>query len=467
MSQDRLAAPLRDGGPKLRTGDLAQNFVLLAAKAPAPWDKMLRAEPLLVVAQILAFRLDDEMTRFDLAAEAGLSEATTEIRTLAQQLDDWLRRLRNQWPETFGDAISGLDQQMDLTGRAHVLARASGVRMMRELQTRGMVATTLHAPLAQARAQISGLSGAHRQLVHAIASLKPAAKHAFEARLQSGEIDPTVGLIIAELSASKDVDAWINRFAERHTDFYYEDIIGQPRKGAAPERALLHLPSGAKPKLLPKNTALTAQTPDGAKLNFTTVSDVPITPAKVVATAGLTYDTDPQVSLFSALGCITGIRGSVEPAEMQPLDRRVFVGKSDQHVDMGLDIASDMFRLSEGHRQISVRLHLQRATDLPAASHSLPPDPTHGPDPDIALELRNDPELIRALGFENPSDGIDAIVTQVHRTAIERGCSPSLDLIYECIATRILTLEPLRILLGRIVTLALVENHPWPTGSYW
>ena len=463
----RLPTPLAGSAPHLRPQNLAQNFVRLAASATAPWDVMLRAEPALVVAQILAFHIADEMQRFDLAQETGVAAAAQEVRRLAIVVDDWLARLRQQWPKPFADVLAGLDQQMDLSDRARNLARTSAPRLLGMMQQKGFMPAATGDVLVQARAQKSGLSAAHRQMVHAIASLKPGANLAFEDRLKSGAMDPAIGLIIAELTAAQAVDAHLNQFTQRHTDFYYEDLIGQKRRSAAPERALLHLPSGATPKLLPKGTALTAQLADGGKLRFQTEADVPVTPATVIATAALTYDTDPQVSLFSTLGCITGVRGAIEPAASQPLDRGVFMGRTEQDLDMGLDIASDMFGLAEGHRQIDVALHLQRATDLPAASTPIAPDPSHGPDPDIALELRSDPTLIRALGFNNLNAGVETLVAEVQRVAIARGCSASMDLIYEVIAQKTLTVSPLRLVLGRIVTLALVENHPWPTGSYW
>lgn len=428
---------------------------------------MLQAEPAVVVAQITAFRLDDETQRFDLAQDKTPQDAGAEIIALAQKVDDWLARIRKQWPNEFADVLGALDQQMDLTNRARGLARVSVPRLIGVVDKKGFGQRTAGSSLDNARAIQSGLRAAHRQMMHAIASLKPAAEIAFAARLKSGKIDPAIGLIIAELCAARDVDARLNMFTIRHTNFYYGDLIGQARRGAAPERALLHLPSGTTPKLLPKGTGLTARRADGAKLRFATETDVPVTPARVIATAALTYDTDPQVSLYSTLGGITGIRAQYEPADMQPLNRSVFVAPSEPAVDIGLDIASAMFLLAEGDRMIEVNLHMQRATHLPAASPSTDHAPIDAPDPDIALELRSDPALIRALGFADLGEGVAVITAKTHAAACKRRCQPSMSLIYEVIAGFILHADPLRLLLGRIVTLGLLEGTPWPTGDYW
>ncbi|WP_296426457.1 hypothetical protein [Yoonia sp.] len=464
---DRLPDALARTTPNLRPDLLAVSFVRLATAAPVPWADMLRGEAALVVAQIIAFRLDDEVRRFDLANENGPAAAAAEIKNLAQQLDDWLTRIRQQLPAAFSDVLRALDQQMSLTARTKVLADASLAELTGVVRSRGFVTAADGNALTQARAIRAGLSAAHRQLVHAITSLKPAAQIAFDARIKAGTIEPAAGLILAELITAGVVDARLNDFTQRHTDFYYRDLIGQTPRGAAPERALLHLPSGAVPKLLREGTGMIARLENGKKVRFVTETDVPITPARITATAGLTYDTDTQVSLFSTLGAITGVRAAFEPAQSQPLNRSVFVAPAAPQVAMGLDIASDMFGLSEGHRRIDVTLYMQRATDLPAASPSGAPPPGSDPDPDIALELRSDPTLIRALGFQSTSEGIATLVAAVHAKAIERNCGPSMDLIYEVIASKILTVSPLRILLGRIMTLALVENHPWPTGAYW
>ncbi|WP_373636612.1 hypothetical protein [Yoonia sp. BS5-3] len=468
-SQDgaRLPASLRGANPFLRPDHLADTLDTLAQNAPSPWDRMLQGEPLIVLAQIMAFRLDDESWRFDLAQDAGPTASAKVIIALAAKVDDWLTRIRRQWPDTFTDALVALDQQMDLSNRARELATATPPRLIGVIDRKGFGQGAARSSLENARAAVSASSAAHRQMMHAIASLKPAASVAFDKRLQSGDIDPAIGLIIAELSAASAVDARLNQFTTRHTDFYYGDVIGQARRGAVPERALLHLPSGGTSRLLAKGTGLIARRADGTKLRFRTETDVPVTPARVIATAGLTYDTDPQVSLYSTLGGITGIRTSYEPAAAQPLNRSVFVAPSEAEVRIGLDIASDMFLLAEGDRVVEVHLQMQRATDLPAASHDAAFDPGDTPDPDIALELRADPALIRALGFPDLGEGVAAITQMVHAEACKRQCKPSMSLIYEVIAGYILKPAPLRLLLGRIVTLGLMEGTPWPTGDYW
>ena len=463
----RLPAALGQSRPHLRPDALAVNLAQLAEVAPAPWNGLLQREPALVLAQILAFRLDDEVLRYDLAEETGPQAAAAEVKALADRLDNWLKRINVQWPDAFSDVLTTLDLQMALTDRTQALAKATVHRISQTARRMGFMPATQVDAILQARDIRTGLRAAHRQMVHAIGALQPVADTAFTSRLKSGDIDPALGLIIAELTAGGVVDERLNRFTTRHTDFYYGEMIGQRRRGAEPERALLHLPSGPVPRFLPAGTGLIARQKDGKKLRFQTETDIPVTPAKVAATAALTYEMDHQVSLYTTLGAITGVRAAYEPAATQPLNRAMLTAPALGEVAMGLDVASDMFVLAEGARKIEVRFIMRRATDLPAASRPGGPAPDSDPDPDIALELRSDPALLKALGFDSLNAGITLLTAAVHARAIASDCTPSMDLIYEVIGERILTTAPLRLLLGRIVTLGLMENHPWPTGAYW
>ena len=122
----RLPDALTKSTPHLRPDAIATSFAALADTAGRPWDGLLRGEPALVVAQILAFHLEDEVQRFDLAQESGPDAAAQEIKQLADRLDDWLGRIRVQWPDAFADVLRTLDLQMALTDRTRALAQATG-----------------------------------------------------------------------------------------------------------------------------------------------------------------------------------------------------------------------------------------------------------------------------------------------------------------------------------------------------
>ncbi|TDX32517.1 hypothetical protein [Rhodovulum visakhapatnamense] len=481
----RLPVPLTRDAPWLRPRDLAARLAALAETAPSPWRDRLRAEPAVVVAQILSFRPDDAIAAFDLAADEGTEALIRHVRALSRRIDDWLMRIEAQLPEAFGETIAALERQMGLRGRVSGLAARSGTDLAALLLAtfgsrqagRPAEAQAEAVPdrIAEARALATAISAAHRQMIHAVASLQPAAATAFAERIEAGTIEPGIGLILAELSAAGLVDDRLNRFTRRHTDFYYREILGQPPADATPERVLLHVPPAAAERHLPRGTTLAARGADGAVATFRTLTAIPVSTARVRTTGAITFETDPQVSFFATLGAITRVEAGLDPAGAGPLGRGVFVarnraapegGRRQAGAEMGLDIASDLFRLREGRRQVEVRLDMRRASPLPAMSPKLPPGTEPGRDPNVALELRNDPELIRACGFASLAEGIEVVDAAVQDWARNMVRAPSMAMIYEVIARKTLNAAPLRQLLGRIVTLSLVEGVPWPEGDY-
>ena len=468
-AERRLPAPLVSEAPLLRPERLAECVAQLLETAPQPWRDMLRKEPAVVAAQILAFRPEDAITAYDLAVEQGHDALIRHVGNVARRLDDWLRRVATQLPDQFGQTLTSLDHEMQLQTRVAGLATATVPSMSEAFRQIFPADASARPgdPVAEARLELSRLSALHRQLVHAVASLQPTAATAFTDRLRAGGINPAVGLILAELSAAGLVDARLNRFTRRHTGFYYRDILGQAPAGAEPEKVLLHLPPVPVRKYLAEGTTLTARDGAGGTARFRTESDLPLTGARIRATGGITFETDPQISLFATLGAITGIRAAIDRPRDGPLGRGVFTAPDETPVDAGLDIASDMFRLREGRRQIEMRLEMRRATPLPAASVPCDPGDLKAPDPHVRLELQNDPELIDAFGFASMEEAVRTVERDVHELSLARGCTPSMSLIYETMARKTLGVTPLRQLLGRIVTLGLVEGQPWPTGDYW
>ncbi len=463
-----MPAPLISDAPFIRPTTLNETLADLIDRAPQPWRDLMRREPAVVAAQIATFRLDDAVMAYDLAADEGPEALVRHIGTLARRLNDWLSRLRTQLPGPFAETLEALDREMNLHGRVADMSEAtpSSMATLFKKSVSANAATQERDAVAQAKFVRSWLSAAHRQLIHAIGSLQPTARQVFDERIKAGTIEPAVGLLLAELTASGVVDARLNLFTRRHTAFYYGDILGQKPADAATEHVLLHTPPVTARRYLPEGTILSARCEDGRTTRFHTESDLPLTSARVTGTAGITYETDPQVSLYTTLGAITGIRAGFDNEGM-PLGRGVFVARNDAPVDMGLDIASDMFRLREGRRQIELRLNMRRATPLAAISAPCVTPPGPEPDPNIRLELQSDPELVHTCGFASLEEGIDRIVEDVQGLVHARGCTPSMSLIYEAMVRKTLKVEPLRLLLGRIFTLGLVEGQPWPTGEYW
>lgn len=465
-----LPLPLATDAPYLRPGGLAEALAAIAARAPQPWHHQLRHEPAVLAAEIVAFRPDDALAAFDLAAESGATPLVRHVRALAQQLQDWMTRARSQLPEVFADTLDTLDAEMNLQGRVSrlatsraadtraVLFEASSALGLAEAPTKGP-----RNPILEARRLRGGLVAAHHQMVHAVASLQPAAQAALRARLDSGRVDPAIGLLVAELTAAGVVEARLNRFTRRHTEFYFAGMLGQHPAPAQPERVLLHIPPGAAAHLLPQGARLIARSAAAAPAEFRTLLAAPVTTARVAATGAITWQTDPQVSAHATLGAITRVVASLDPPD-RAIDRGIFTARLAQAPNLGLDVSSDMFRLHEGRREIEVRLEMRRASALPATATTPDTDaPRKGADPEVLLELARDPELVLAFGHASVEAGAALIAAEV----AARPGPPSMALIYQTLAERAPEGHALRLLLGRIVTLGLVEGAPWPSGRFW
>ncbi|TCM86121.1 hypothetical protein [Rhodovulum steppense] len=486
LSDERLPGPLDpiDLGPRPET--LAETFCAAGRRLGAEGTnlrpeaeistlaRLFLNEPAYLLAELLAFRAEDEEQLFSIALEDDPEGAVARVGALARRLRDWIARIRTQLPEAFSKQLQRLNVEGALEARLPGLA----VPMTEGVMTAVQAVDAGRAPRAEAgpEDQIARLirieaqlRATHALLRNAVASLQPAAAVAFQTRITSGEIDPALGLLIAELQAGADVDAIINGFVARHMAFYYGEIIGQRPRPATRESVLLHLPPSARPTYLPEGSELRARADDGTEQRFVTAGPVSVSPAHVASTAVLVYDADPRISFNAALAGITDIRAALYPPGPRSVREGVFAASATAAVDMGLDICSPMLALAEGERWIELTLSMRRSSGLAAGSAPCAPDadPGEAADPEILLALRSDTELLRSFGLDTAETRLRAIAQEVARTARARAVTPSLALIYEVLAHYVLELQPLRVLLGRIVTLALVEGQPLPEGAYW
>ena len=487
LCSERLPAPLDPSALRVRPATVAENFCtagrqmgaeganLLRDADRSPWARLFLAEPAYLLSEILSFHAEDSARAFHIALESDPAAAMAQISSLSRILGDWIARLKAQLPGRFSKQLKQLNIEGALEDRIAGLSQPQMPAILAAVKGGGLVPRAIRPrdPLAEARAQMTGLRATHALLRNSVVTLQPVAATVFDERLASGEIDPALGLLLAELQTAALVDAQINEIVERHLRFYYGDIIGQFPAPATVEKVLLQLPPSAKPVFLPEGTSLQARLADNSVQSFVTEVPVHVSPARVASTAVLIYDTDPRISFNAALAGITGVRAARHPPGPREGRDGVFATSSRTAVDLGLDIASPMLALAEGDRLIELRLRMRRASNLPAGSRPLSEDELlrrarlGGRDPEVVLALRTDPDLVRAFGWPEPEAGIQIIAERVEEMVRARRVSPSLALIYEALAVFVLDIDALRVLLGRIVTLGLIEGEPLPQGDYW
>ena len=526
-SDARLPRPLSPRRFMVRDESLAEAFCKAGKRLGAedvplarenryarPWARLFQNEPAYLYAEILSFKAGDAGFTFAEALEYEPSKALHLTRELSDQLTNWLRRIKLESPIPFSKQIDQLNKERNLSGLLADMYGKGPAELTRIAKKHPSVraASEQAGPLAEARALRDRLRSVHTLLRNAVTSLQASAQGAFDARIASGQIDPGLGLIIAELRASQHVDAAFNALPDRHTDLYYQDIIGQSPALASPEMVLLDLGRVPHPGFVPQATALEALLPDGTVQRFETDTAVPVSPAIVSDIKVLSYETDNNISYNRALGGITGLRAATLSAEAQSRSPTLFGAGTEQDPDIGLDISSPMLSLAEGTRRIEVSLHMSRDSNLPAGSYAFSKeeiealqekrkaeanprttkngtlaavaDPDKAPklrfnqeidpeyrDPEVRLALSADPTLITTFFGDQKdfksSDAIEELTREVTEYASLHNMTTSMSLIYAVLMDRVEKAGHLRLLLGRIVTLSLIEKYPFPEGEYW
>ncbi|MEM7295346.1 MAG: hypothetical protein AAF330_01775 [Pseudomonadota bacterium] len=439
-----------------------------------PWCALFHGEPLFLFAEILAFRPDDAAFAFDHAIDEDPYTAQVEVWRLAKTLKGWMERIAQIAPMAFSKQLQQLRQEIDLDRLLANLVDAgpSGAVLAAQAARRGKRGRPQTNAIDAARAAKADLINTHHLLRNAVAALKPQARIGFETRRVSGQIDPALGLLLAELQTADRVAERINGLVPRHTHFYYGDIIGQELRTAGSETVLLHLDPVTRRSVLPAGTQIEARLPDNSIQRFETDASVPLTPLSIGDVATLSYLTEPDVSFNAAFGAITNAVATRRTGTKEDDRGGVFSFGKELPLSMGIKVSSPVLELREGRRKIEVRLNLQRASDLPAEPRpyaDAEPRPAPGTvDPELLLALRSDAELLQSFfpgAFEATVDRLGRVVTKLAERRDER---PALWHIYETLAQEDMpNAQALRLLLSRQVSMCLIENVPFPTGTYW
>ena len=183
---------------------------------------------------------------------------------------------------------------------------------------------------------------------------------------------PAAGLLLAFAQLTSVIQRQLNRFTDRHVDFYYRDCLRfTPRPGRLES---VHL-------ACTRNTRFSAEVPiragtvfvagkdaAGNDIEFRTDSDVLLTDARVEKVAMLLLERDRLISPESEFDYVTRVKatppmavGWSDPARGT---RRwpLFGGAGGEDARIGLAIATPLLLLQEGSREIRVTLRFGAAT---------------------------------------------------------------------------------------------------------
>lgn len=471
-----LAEAFCKAGRRLHAKDIPQGSM---SKRSGPWVRLFRSEPAYIYSELISFNVRHAAFEFDRAIETDPERAGQLISELSRRLRDWIARLPTDQPSQFSKQVQQLNAEAELEARLDKLTGVAPVGIMRVVRSLTPVINSRQGDaLMQARGLLTSYRSTHALLRNAVETLRPHAITAFEARIGSGDMEPALGLLVAELRVALQVDGVLNDVTDRFVHFYYQDIIGQVPAKASPERVLLHLDAGRQALFLPEATRLTARKADNTVQNFATEAPVHVSSSRLKSVSTLTYETDPQISFNAELGGITGLHMTQWHPNTDPppgpeahaaAHQGVFGVGSVALPEMGLDISSPMLALAQGTRRIEMSLNLQRASGLPAMPEPLETADFADGDPagaETLVTLQADPALVHAFFPGKLQAGVQAIAKGAEQLAAENRETICLSGIYHYLATQIETADQLRLLLGRIVTLCLIERVPFPSDGF-
>jgi len=176
---------------------------------------------------------------------------------------------------------------------------------------------------------------------------------------------PAAGLVLAFAQLMSVIQRQVNRFTDRHVDFYYRDCLRfTPRAGRLESMHLVcarNLRFSAEVRV-PAGTVLIAGKDAGNDIEFRTDSDVLLTDAKVEKVAMLLLERDRLISPERDFDYVTRVKamppmavGWSDPARGT---RRwpLFGGAGGEDARIGLALATPLLLLQEGSREIRVTL---------------------------------------------------------------------------------------------------------------
>ncbi|KQV85606.1 baseplate J/gp47 family protein [Rhizobacter sp. Root1221] len=404
-------------------------FIDLQQRDVGHWGELFESDEALIMARIVSTDLRGRQLAFVRdAAGAPLELLAEHVVALAQCIDGWVKSLKPN-PEPASRQLFARIEQL--------LAHPLGDDLQWVLERFG-VHRWQDQPLALLRNRLDGawfalravrpapgersdrelLRGRFFSFVSAIERVQDLARELLPQSLASQNHAPAAGLLMAFLQLHQQVQKRINRFTDRHADFYYDDVLRMRPLPAVPDS--VHLvcqrdPRAAREVVVPQGTPFGAgKDSSGQLIEFVADNTLVLTDCQVTALCTLQLGHDGLISPEREFGYVTRAQAARLPwpappgqgdavlphwplfggstpgqASSQTLSggapdhaplkeapgRPKFldphggrVGRSptlgaSEEARIGLAIASPLLFLQEGEREITLKLDLAHAAD--------------------------------------------------------------------------------------------------------
>lgn len=216
------------------------------------------------------------------------------------------------------------------------------------------------------------LTQAIGQIYDALEALRLSAVAALTDALESHATHaPQMGLWLAFLQLFRHAQADLNRFTDRHLEFYLRDVLGLKPRAPQPDSAhvVFELAKGQGPTLLETGTALRAgKDAAGNPVRFALTEDLVVSPAKLTELAGIRMQPSGK-GVVPLVAPVLASADGVGEVDLPPdaLHFPPFGPQTAPPARVGFAVADRALFLREGQRKIILRAHLEQ----PVATETL------------------------------------------------------------------------------------------------
>jgi hypothetical protein len=207
---------------------------------------------------------------------------------------------------------------------------------------------------------------------NAIAYLKSIVPVYLQDSLVSQQHAPAIGLFMAFLRLYERAQQRINRFTQRHLDFYYHQVLKAKPQVQLPESVYLRFITkpGTGDALIKKAGEFTAGKDESLKeIVFSAANDLVVTDAQIRSLHTLYLQHDNLISPETELGYVTRIKASTPPIPKSeegqgssspwPLFGACKRTDGGKEAEIGFAVASPLLLLQEGVRKVELTVFLE------------------------------------------------------------------------------------------------------------
>lgn len=212
-------------------------------------------------------------------------------------------------------------------------------------------------------------------ILQALRILQNAVRDLLPASMRNGTHDPAQSLLLSFISLFQQLQTRLNRFGDKHIDFYYQQVLGMRPKAQIPDHAYLVLQSSPNAKLMqiPLGTAFVAGIDaEQREILYVAEQAAQLNDAKVTALHSVYFDKKPSdrrllITQSSYQQKIDVPAPDCEPQELEKLPPLPLLGapKPGDHLAggkpsrFGFAIASNTLLMQEGEREVRVLFHFR------------------------------------------------------------------------------------------------------------